>query len=156
MTQNDRIVIDTIPSRFEMEFDGENFVFEIYRNDYNDRIYISVFDEDMVPIVLGEKLIYGEQVFGTINDPRLPLAYMVPYDESNQENEVTGATFNKAVFIFLPQDDADDADDVTDIFDDDLDADDAEDDYADQELTDDDPINLYGTDTTVDDGSDDS
>ena len=149
MAKDDRIIVTTLPCRFDKEFNGETFNFRMYVNDQNDRVYISVFDEDMVPILTGEKLMYGEPIFGTVNDPRLPLAYMVPYDESNQEHEVTGGTFNSAVFIFLPQDDENEADAATADFSDDLSEDEEAVDSADQDLGDEDSINLYGTDETV-------
>lgn len=152
MAENDRILVDlsdNTEEEFEKEFNGVKYNFKAYRNAQNDRIYMSIFDENMVPIITGEKLMYGMEIFGTISEPRLPAFYVIPYDESDQVHEVTGATFQSPVFIFLPQDDDEDADGSETDFNDDLDDDEESIESADQTISDDDAINLYGTDQIV-------
>lgn len=153
MAASDRMMIDldSLPQQFDMTLDGEDFTFRVYRLEANDQYYISVYDEDMVPIVLGEKMEYQEALFGSINDPRLPVGYMVPYDESGQESTVDGSNFQKSVFIFFPEDENDD--DTPTEFDDDLADDEETIDSVDDDNGTDDEVNLYGTDRIV--GGDD-
>lgn len=157
MAESDSIDVDLnqLPQKFNMTLGGEGFTFRVYRSEFRDCFYIDVYDEDEVPIVLGEKIEYGEPLFGTVNDPRLPIIPIIPSSESDGESVVDGGNFQQSVFLFLPADDPDDSDEATAEFDDDLDAnedDDSDDLDEDDDLTDDD-ANTYGTDETVDEDS---
>ncbi|WP_338230783.1 phage baseplate plug family protein [Lactiplantibacillus paraxiangfangensis] len=158
MAESDSIEfdVDQLPQKFNMTLAGEDFTFRVYRSEYSDYLYIDVYDEDEVPIVLGEKMEYGEPLFGTINDPRLPIIPIIPRSESEGESVVDGSNIQKSVFLFLPADDPDEDDEAATEFTDDLDDEDGDDDSDDlddnDEFTDDD-MNLYGTDETVGDDS---
>lgn len=151
MSEENKVDIDmsSLPQRFNMLINGINYNFRVSHSDYNDGIYIDCWDENMVRVVLGEKLEYGEPVFGSINDPRLPLIYWVPYSEDGSESTVTGGNLQKSVFIYNPQDEEDEADLAADQFGDDLDDDEISEDM-DDDLGDEDDTSPYGTDETVD------
>lgn len=157
MAESDSIPInmDQLPEKFNMTLAGEDFTFRCYRNPYNDCLYMDCWDADDVKVLKGEKLEYNEPLFGTVNDPRLPIIYMVPYSEAGDESVVDASNFQKSVFLFLPEEDSDSNGDDASEFTDDLDAlddDDEDDDLDNDEEFEDDDMNLYGTDETVDDG----
>ncbi|WP_203642988.1 phage baseplate plug family protein [Levilactobacillus andaensis] len=151
MAEETRIDVDmsNLPQRFNMVIGGINYNFRLRHNDYNDGLYLDCWDEDFVPIVLGEKLEYGEPIFGSVNDPRLPLINWIPYSEDGSESTVTGGNLQKTVFIYAPEDDEDETDEAADQFGDDLDDDETEE-NVDDDLGDEDDSSLYGTDETVD------
>lgn len=140
MAMHDYLDINSedIPMSFSHEIDGVNYNLDIYYNDVNDAYYISIYDENNVPIVLSEKIVYGEILFGKINDPRLPLVNIVPFDENENESEVNKLNFTKTVQLYFMDSELDDSDD------DDEDTDDSDNDDVPD-------INDYGNDETVGD-----
>lgn len=156
MAKDDRIEFDltSLPDKREFEINGESFGLRLRYSEIGDCYYVDCYDENDVLLVAGERLVYGEQLFGSITDPRLPTTPMVPYDEDQTENEVTLANFQKSVFIYLPTDSTTAPDDaaleaqkVFAISDDD-DTDDTDNDDTDDAVSGD-PENPYGTDETV-------
>lgn len=147
MAVNDYIDInlDDIPVQFDYTIDGIDFTFYLYYNEVNDSYYIDLFDENGVQIVNGEKLIYGYPLFGSINDPRLPLINIVPMDEQGNETEVSKLNFTNTVQLFIKDTDDDDIDANTGNSSDEGDDDTVSDNTAHAD------INDYGTDKSVGD-----
>lgn len=155
MAKDDRIEFDltSLPEKREFEINGESFGLRLRYSNIGDCYYIDCYDENDVLLVAGERLVYGEQLFGTITDPRLPTTPMIPYDEQGNESEVTLANFQDTVFIYLPTDTSTDPDDaaleaqkVFALADDTDDNDDTDNSSISAE-----PENPYGTDETVSD-----
>lgn len=154
MSEENRIDVDmsVLPQKFNMEIDGINYNFRVRHSDYDDSIHMDCWDDDMVQILMGEKLEYGEPVFGSVNDPRLPLIYLVPYSEDGSESTITGSNLQKSTFIYNPQDDENEADQAAAQFGDTLDDDEASEETDDDEIAGEDETSLYGTDDVVGDG----
>lgn len=113
---------DDLPNAFSHDIDGNTYNFMLYYNDTNDSFYIDIYDNSkpQVPLIMGEKLVYGMPLFGGINDPRLPAIQIVPIDDDGNESIVNRSNFPdiiKLEFIDtdLDNDDTDDDDDNVDI-----------------------------------------
>lgn len=155
MAKDDRIEFDlsSLPEKREFEINGESFGLRLRYSDVGDCYHIDCYDENDVLLVYGERLVYGEQLFGSITDPRLPTTPLIPYDEERTENEVTFANFQKTVFIYLPTDTSSDPEDAAleaqKLFSINDDDDSDNDDSTDDSINLGEPDNLYGTDETV-------
>ncbi|GAK47703.1 hypothetical protein LOSG293_110190 [Secundilactobacillus oryzae JCM 18671] len=139
--------IDDFPQEFEHDFNGVSFTLKIYYNRVGDSFHIDIKDEYGVDIVLGEKLVYGQALWMSVNDQRLPVVVLTPIDEDGEETEVSALNFPvrvKLAFLGEEQNDdivvdnddlalTDESDEETDDADDSTDAD----------------MNLYGNDSTV-------
>lgn len=149
MAQNDYLdfKFDDLPQKFEHTFDDVTYTLRLYYNRWDDSFYLDVWDENDVELVYGEKLVYGEIIWGDINDQRLPLAQMVPLDEDGIESTVSALNFpNKVRLYFVDSEYTDDV--VTDSDDVSLLDEDTIDDTDDDDPTDAED-NPYGNDPTV-------
>lgn len=155
MAKEDRIEFDltSLPQKIDLSINGEDFSLRLYFVDRTDAYYVDCYDDVGVLLVAGEKLVYGEQLFAMVTDPRLPTVPMIPLDETGKDHVCNFATFQKSVWLTLPTDDATDADDAAleaqNLFA--VDDDDVDDtpDALDGETGE--PSSTYGTDETVDD-----
>lgn len=127
MAVNDYIDIklSDIPCQFDYTFDDTDYTLDLYYNKLNDSYYINLYDENMVPIVMGEKLVYGQPLWNAITDPRLPLVNLVPFDEDNNETEVSKLNFTDSIQLYIKNVDEVPDDIPTDNTNDDNDVDDS-------------------------------
>ncbi|MHA6481057.1 phage baseplate plug family protein [Paenibacillus sp. strain BS8-2] len=89
-----------VPYRFDMAIGGETFTFEVQYNAEYDFFTVALEREGEV-LALGEKIVYGQQIFGDILDGRFPKRAIIPFDESGKEQAATWNTLNESVYLFL-------------------------------------------------------
>lgn len=113
MSQRDYIPIDVddLPEIFEIELADITFNFGVSYNAVGDFFMVDLYDEDLNPIVLGEKLVLNHRLWAYVNDDRLPAVDLVPMDESGQSTAVNAETFGRTVFLMI--DDIDPTDDLS-------------------------------------------
>lgn len=101
MSLRDRWVIDKtqLPSTFTFEDGNRSFYITIYYREITDNFYISLADINGVPLITGEKVVYGQPLF-QVTDPRLPSTTYIPLDESGESDTVSFSTFGETVFIY--------------------------------------------------------
>lgn len=147
MAVNDYIDInlDDLPVQFDYTIDENDFSFYLYYNETNDSYYIDILDENGIEIVTGEKLVYGYPLFGSINDPRLPMINIVPFDEDDKQKEVSKLNFTTSVKLYIKDTDEDYSENNIIDFSNEDDDDEVKDNTTNAD------INDYGTDKTVGD-----
>src|SRR5690625_4846014 len=91
---------ERVPYRFEVQLNGEVFIFEIHYNGENDFFTVDLFKNDEV-IIYGEKIIYGQPLFGALTDARLPSEPIIPLDPSGRENRVSFDNLGESVFLYI-------------------------------------------------------
>ncbi|OPA77519.1 hypothetical protein BVG16_13790 [Paenibacillus selenitireducens] len=97
---------DLVPYRFEISLLDELFTFEVNYNPDFDYFTVDI-ERDGEILALGEKIVYGVQLFNDIQDNRFPKVPIVPYDESENSIEVTWGTLGQSVFLYLIEGDED-------------------------------------------------
>lgn len=103
MTLRDYIPVDKedLPVYFEYDFGDTTYNLGFNYNVTHDFFTIDIYDDAFNPIVLGEKLIYGKQLWSGIVNAELPSETLIPFDESGQETEITYDNFGETVFLFI-------------------------------------------------------
>lgn len=145
MAQNDYIDFNfsDLPMMFDYTFDEIDYSLKIYYNEVNDSFYVDLYDENMVLIVAGEKLVYGMELWSAINDPRLPQTQLIPFDEDQQETEVSKLNLPDIVRLYIVDTDVPDDDNMVVMDSGDLDDEDNAEPSSDVDLND------YGNDDIV-------
>lgn len=90
-----------LPETFHMTLSGNIYNFEVSYNIVNDRLYLSISDEDDEPLVTNEKLVAGERLFQDIADNNLPSDDLVLIDETGKSTCVNFGNVNKNIFITI-------------------------------------------------------
>lgn len=88
---------DLIPYQFETEFNGFLYTFEVHYNSEYDFFTIDLYRNDDDVIIYGEKLVYGQELFKSLNDDTLPR--LMPLDPSGKETEITFDNLSETVFL---------------------------------------------------------
>lgn len=103
MTLRDYIPVDKddLPVYFEYDFGDTTYNLGFNYNVTHDFFTVDIYDDAFNPIVLGEKLIYGKQLWAGIVNAELPSETLIPFDESGQETEITYDNFGETVFLFI-------------------------------------------------------
>ncbi|MDE3837940.1 hypothetical protein C0966_00765 [Bacillus methanolicus] len=99
----DYILIDkeNLPEQFEIDLANETYVLEFNYNKTYDFFTVDLYDINMNPIVLGEKLVINIPLWSNITDSRLPAPSLVPMDESGKAERITYDNFGETVFLFI-------------------------------------------------------
>lgn len=92
---------EQIPYQFEYEHNGAIFTFEVHYNTEHDFFTTDLYKNDEL-IAYGEKLVYGQQLFKSLNDDTLPK--LIPLDESGNTDKITYDNFQKTVFLKVIED----------------------------------------------------
>ncbi|MGC1137796.1 hypothetical protein V7E39_09560 [Bacillus sp. B38] len=108
--------IEDIPQQFEFDLADDTFILRINYNQSDDSFSLDLYEQDMTPIVLGEKLILNVPLWDDIVNENLPAPALIPLDESNSETRVTYKNFMETVFLYI--DDVADGSEGDDIGDD--------------------------------------
>ncbi|MFC6275599.1 phage baseplate plug protein [Levilactobacillus tangyuanensis] len=90
-----------LPENFSKVLSGVEYNFEIMYNKVNDRLYLSISDENFEPLVTNEKLVAGERLFAGVSDTNLPSEDLVLIDETGKSTCVNFANVNKDIFITI-------------------------------------------------------
>lgn len=91
---------ESIPYQFDIELEGVIYTFLIDYNTTHDFFTVDLSITD-VPIVTGEKMVYGSPLFSDISDERLPSFQIIPYDLSGVETRVSWENLGVSVFLYL-------------------------------------------------------
>ena len=89
---------ENIPYQFDISLGNEIFTLEVNYNEAHDFFTLDLIKDDEV-LVNGAKLVYGNPVFGGIEDERFPVPVITPLDESGKETDLTYD--NLGVIVFL-------------------------------------------------------
>lgn len=102
---------DSLPEQFEIDLADETFILGFDYNKTFDFFTVDLYDMNMNPIVLGEKMVIGVPLWSDIVDERIPAPTLIPLDESGKEIRITFDNFMNTVFLFVddapPEDDND-------------------------------------------------
>lgn len=88
-----------LPETFDMTLSGIDYKFTIRYNYVNDRLYLTIADENGVDIVTNEKLVAKERLFASVSDANLPKDDLVLIDETGKTTVVNFANINQDIFI---------------------------------------------------------
>lgn len=92
---------EEIPYNFDIVLDNDEYNLEFQYNQISDLFTCTLSKEDEV-LVYNEPLIYGVPLFNDIDDSEnFPYIRLIPYDISQQENEVTYKNFEETVFLTI-------------------------------------------------------
>lgn len=107
MADNYAVMIDTssVPYRFDIELAGDLFTFEVHYNTIGDYFTVHL-ERDGEALVYGKKLTYGEPLFGSLNDERLPKVQLIPRDVARKETRVSMENLGVTVFLFIEEEGA--------------------------------------------------
>jgi len=103
MGLRDRLMVNKydFPTMYEVTLGTRTFNFEFMYRESTGAFYVNLYDENEAPLVLGERLVYGQPLFALINDERLPDEDIIPMDESGHETGITWDNFGNTVFICI-------------------------------------------------------
>ncbi|VDG31369.1 hypothetical protein MUDAN_DOGOELCO_03217 [Lactiplantibacillus mudanjiangensis] len=103
MGLRDRLVVNKydFPTMYEVMLGTRTFNFEFLYRESMGTFYVNLYDENEAPLVMGERLVYGQALFAMVNDERLPDEDIIPMDESGQEHEVNWDNFGNTVFLCI-------------------------------------------------------
>lgn len=93
--------VDNLPEKFEFDFGEVTYTIKVDYNSVGNFFTVDLFDANMTPIILGEKLVLNKSLWLGLNDENLPYETIVPMDEAGKETELTKENFGKTVFLFL-------------------------------------------------------
>ena len=88
-----------LPETFSMTLSRVNYKFTIRYNYVNDRLYLTIADENGVDIITNEKLVAKERLFAGVSDANLPKDDLVLIDETGKTTVVNFASINQDIFI---------------------------------------------------------
>ncbi len=91
---------ELIPYRFDISLADEMFTFEVHYNGKGDYFTVDL-ERDGEVLVLGEKIVYGVELFQDIRDDQFPNVAILPYDESGSTAAVTWETLSTSVFLYV-------------------------------------------------------
>lgn len=93
---------NNLPEQFDIELGTELFTMEVNYNETGDFFTVDLYQYDNPePLVLGEKLMYGQPLFRDIEDQRFPAPTIVPLDLSGKETRVSRENFGRTVFLVI-------------------------------------------------------
>ncbi|MCT3567628.1 hypothetical protein EFR94_09545 [Levilactobacillus brevis] len=88
-----------LPETFNVTLSGIDYEAEIWYNHVNDRLYITLRDENGEDLITSEKLVAGERLFAGVNDENLPREDLVMIDETGKSTVVNFANVNRDIWI---------------------------------------------------------
>lgn len=89
-----------IPYQFEIDLANKPYIMVINYNKSEAFFSLDIMEQDLEPIVLGERLVLNERLWADIVDERLPSIDLVPMDESGAVKELTFENFMEKVFLY--------------------------------------------------------
>lgn len=95
------IDVSKIPQIFQIELAGVDYNVQINYNSQGDFYTIDLYDTNFNPIVMGEKLIYGQYLWRHIVNEQIPSIDLLPFDLTEKETQCNMETFGKSVFLYV-------------------------------------------------------
>lgn len=115
---NNYIPIDkeNLPEIFEIDLANSTYMLGINYNQSFDFFTVDLYDSNMTPIVLGEKMVINQPLWDGLVSENIPAPTLIPMDESGQETRVTYANLMQNVYLFVDDgsDNSEDEDDEDD------------------------------------------
>lgn len=90
-----------LPETFLVTLSGNDYEITVSYNEVNDRLYLTLADENSEPLVTNEKLVAGEPLFADISDANLPSEDLVMIDETGKSTCVNFSNINEDIFITI-------------------------------------------------------
>lgn len=90
-----------LPEVFTISLSGRDYQMTISYNEVNDRLYITISDENSEDIVTNEKMVAGERLFADIGDSSLPSEDLIMIDETGKETCVNFGNVNENMFLSI-------------------------------------------------------
>lgn len=95
---------DALPERFDIALGVQLYSLQFDYNETGDFFTVDLYTKDAdvdVPLVLGEKLMLGLPLWGSINREDIPAPTLIPYDMGNKERRITYDNFMDTVFLYI-------------------------------------------------------
>jgi hypothetical protein len=92
---------NNLPEQFEFPFGNEIFVIGVNYNQSQSYFTIDLFQVDLTPIIIGEKITANCPLWSDFTDPRLPLETIVPMVESAPDTPITFDNFGVTAQLFI-------------------------------------------------------
>ncbi|MGF7436752.1 phage baseplate plug family protein [Lentilactobacillus senioris] len=90
-----------LPETFLVTLSGNDYEITVSYNEVNDRLYLTLADENGEPLVTNEKLVAREPLFADISDANLPSEDLVMIDETGKSTCVNFSNINEDIFITI-------------------------------------------------------
>ena len=92
---------EEIPYSFEIMLDSDTYTFEIMYNERQKMFTVSLYDSEDNPLVYGEPITYGKELFRDVRDLKFPIDRIIPLDPAGKETEVTYENFGSTVLLVI-------------------------------------------------------
>lgn len=92
---------EEIPYAFEIMLDDEAYTMEIMYNERLEMFTVSLYDSEDNPLVYGEPIMYGQELFKDVRDLGFPIDRIIPIDPAGKETEVTKDNFGVTVLLVI-------------------------------------------------------
>ena len=89
-----------IPYRFEVVLADETFQFEVFYNVVGDFFSVNLYKNHEL-VVLGEKIVYGVDLFDNLKHLPVPKVTIRPFDTTGLANRITYENLNEDVFLYV-------------------------------------------------------
>lgn len=91
---------EKIPYSFEVVLAGETFQFEVFYNVVGDFFSVNLYKNHQL-VVLGEKIVYGVDLFDNLKHLDVPKVTIRPFDTTSIANRITYENMNEDVFLYV-------------------------------------------------------
>ena len=91
---------EKIPYSFEVVLANETFQFEVFYNGEGDFFTINLYKNHEL-VVLGEKIVYGVDLFDNLKHLPVPKVTIRPFDTTGVANRITYENMNEDVFLYV-------------------------------------------------------
>lgn len=89
-----------IPYSFEVVLANETFQFEVLYNVEGDFFSINLYKNHEL-VVLGEKIVYGVELFDNLKHLDVPKVKIKPFDTTGEAKRITYESMNEDVFLYV-------------------------------------------------------
>lgn len=90
-----------LPERFEFPFGKNIYIIGVNWNESGQYFTVDLFEPNLNPIALGERVVANQELWANLTDPRLPFESVVPMDESNPDTDITFENFGETVKLYI-------------------------------------------------------
>lgn len=91
---------EKIPYSFEVVLAGETFQFEVFYNVVGDFFSVNLYKNHEL-VVLGEKIVYGVDLFDNLKHLPVPKVTIRPFDTTGKADKITYENLNEDVFLYV-------------------------------------------------------
>ncbi|MBG9783590.1 phage baseplate plug family protein [Shouchella lehensis] len=103
MSVRDYVPIDVeeLPEQFEFDMENDMYVLQINYNETADFFTVDLYTRNMLPLVIGEKMILNQPLWNDLSVEGLPALSLIPLDESGSAQRVSKNNLMKTVFLYI-------------------------------------------------------